>query len=129
MVTSLYAGILALIYVVLSIYVVMGRYKHRVIFGDDGNPDMVKRVRIHGNFVEYVPLTLLLLLMYEMQAGSIYMIHALGIAFVIGRLLHIFALKTGFFPARGIGMVLTFAVIAILAVILVSKGITAIQVL
>ncbi len=129
MITSLYAGILALIFVALGVYVIMGRYKTHTPLGDGGNEDLQRRVRMHGNFAEYVPLALLLLVLYETQAGSLYLIHAFGIALVAGRLSHAYALKTGFFPARGLGMALTFSVIGILGIILILKGITATQVL
>lgn len=129
MITSLYAGILAIIFIALSLYVVMGRYKYQTLFGDGGHDDLNRRVRIHGNFAEYVPLALLLLVLYETQAGSAYLVHVFGIALVCGRLAHAYALKTDFFPARGAGVLLTLGTIGILGVILILKGITAVQVL
>ena len=64
MIISLYAGILALIYIGLSGYVIQGRFKNKVSLGDNNNADMQKRIRVHGNFAEYVPLALFLIFSY-----------------------------------------------------------------
>jgi len=129
MIVSLYAGILALIYVVLSLHIVSKRTRGKVMFGDNNEPDMVRAVRIHGNFAEYVPLALLLLALYETQAGSFYAVHAFGITLVTARIAHIIGLHRDVLIARGIGTFLTLTTVAILGVILILKGITATQVL
>ncbi len=129
MITSLYAGILGLIFVVLSFHVVLGRIRNKVNYGDGGLDSMTHRIRIQANFAEYVPLALLMLLLYETQAGSMYMVHALGIVLVIARLLHIFGLHNDALVGRAGGTILTIGVIAVLAVLLIMKGITASQVL
>jgi uncharacterized membrane protein YecN with MAPEG domain len=82
-VTALYAGILSLIMVALAINVTMHRAKLRVPMGDGGNPIMLRMIRLHGNAVEYLPLALVLMAIYEINGGW----HAAGIALIVGRIL------------------------------------------
>jgi uncharacterized membrane protein YecN with MAPEG domain len=53
-VTPLYAGLLTLWFLVLSIRV--ARIRERIPFGDNGDVDFVRVVRAQANFAEYVPL-------------------------------------------------------------------------
>lgn len=128
MVTGLYAGILAVIYIVLSFNVILRRVKNRMPYGDHGNDQIMHAVRIHGNFAEYVPFVLILMMLYEMQAGSMYILHAFGIALIIARLLHMIGLHSNVILARIGGTALTQVVMGILAVLLILKGITLLQV-
>jgi uncharacterized membrane protein YecN with MAPEG domain len=128
MITSLYAGILALIYVVLSAFAIRARIRNRVLFGDGGNPEVARTIRIHGNFAEYAPLSLLLMGLYEMQAGSLYVVHAIGCVLVVARILHIIGLRNDVMPARVAGTALTLGLLAILGVMLILKGIETMQV-
>ena len=75
------------------------------------------RICIHGNAAEYVPLALLLMLVFEINGGSARWLHALGIALVVGRLAHAQGLEqsNGVSPGRLVGNVLTWSVILIAA--------------
>lgn len=85
----LYAGLLGLLLIVLSWRVVRLRHKHRVNLGDDGVADLQRAIRVHGNFVEYVPLILILLAALELTGKvSTIVLHSFGAALVIGRILH-----------------------------------------
>lgn len=121
MITTLYAGLLALLYVGLSAYVIRGRYKYRTALGDGGNPALARRIRIHANFAEYVPLALLLLFLVDYSRTSPIIVHWLGIMLVLGRVLHVWGLccseSTSF--GRFAGMILTFLVLIVCAVILI----------
>lgn len=121
MITVLYAGILGLIFIGLTLYVVMGRFKHRVGLGDGGNPDLIKRIRIHGNFSESVPLALLLLFMVDTTRFEPMIVHTLGIALVVGRILHIFGIcsSEGASWMRASGVILTLTVILVSALLLI----------
>ena len=123
MVTTLYAGILGLIYVGLSAYVIMGRFKHQVTLGDNGNPDLLKRIRIHANFIEYVPLALILMVLVEFEGISEMIIHALGISLVISRAAHVFGVACAKNVSiwRSGGMILTFLVIITAAVLCIKS--------
>lgn len=110
--TSLYAGFFALLYLMLSLYVVRKRWRHQVGLGDGGKREMLRAIRIHGNFVEYVPMALIIMLILELGAKPPMAIHGLGSILVAGRILHIFGLlKTvGTSSYRIMGMVLTYLV-------------------
>ena len=122
MVTSLYAGILALVYVVLSFMVVRARIAERVSLGDGGDPALARTIRVHGNFAEYAPFILLLMGLYEMQAGSLYALHAVGVILLAGRALHIVGLKRDIMAARAGGTALTLGLMTVLGVLLILKG-------
>lgn len=120
MITSFYAAILALIYIVLAACVIYGRYSHKIGLSDGGNEDLARRIRIHGNFAEYVPIALLLLFFVDDGGGSPVFIHLMGVMLVTGRLLHAMGLcqSAGTSPGRMVGMILTFLVILICALVL-----------
>ena len=86
-ITALYAGILSLIMMALAINVTKHRAKLRVPMGDGGNPIMLRMIRLHGNAVEYLPLALVLMAIYEIDGGSHTALHAAGIALIVGRIL------------------------------------------
>ena len=119
MITTFYAGVLGLIYIALSFYVIRGRFKNQIALGDNGNQDMMKRIRVHANFIEYVPIALLLIILIEFEGVSSEIIHGLCIALILGRLGHAHGLitKEGASITRGGGMMLTFFVIATTSII------------
>lgn len=123
MITTLYAGILAILYIALAFCVIRGRYKHRIPLGDGANEDMLRRIRVHANFAEYVPIALLLLFFVDDGGTSPLLVHGLGLMLLIGRLLHIWGVRSASGPSIGrfLGMALTFVMILICAVILLWK--------
>ena len=50
-----YAAILALLYVCLSARTIGFRRKSRVSIGDGGDQELLRAIRMHANFAEYVP--------------------------------------------------------------------------
>lgn len=56
MVTSIYAAILGLMLMGLSINVIRARRKYRAGLGDANNLQVVRRVRAQANFSEYAPM-------------------------------------------------------------------------
>ncbi len=118
-ITALYAGILAIIVIALAINVTMHRVKLRVPLGDGGNPTMLRMTRLHGNAVEYVPLALVLMALYELNSGWPSALHVIGIAMVAGRLIQTAAMWGTEMPGagRGIGQTTTWLSIAVLALL------------
>ncbi len=114
-ITALWAGLLGILSLALAINVVRARSTERVIFGDGGVTIVQQRIRVHGNFVEYVPLALVLLLVLELNGTSALVLNVLGGGLFVGRLLHAFGLSTstGTSPGRFVGTLLTW--LAILA--------------
>ena len=91
-VTPLYAGLLTLLYLVLIFQVIRFR-RQGISLGDGGDPNMLRVIRGHANFAEHIPLALLLMLVMELGKFSIYLLHALGIALIVSRVLHAYALS------------------------------------
>ena len=113
MITAFYAAVLALVFLGLSAYVIQGRFTKRIAFGAGGDDNMAKRVRAHGNFAEYVPFALILLMFAEMQNAPVWGVHVIGIVLVIARVLHVCGTMNPKIPnaQRLLGMVLTMVAI------------------
>ena len=115
-ITPIYAAALTLLFIVLSARVIAVRQSNRVSLGDAGHPDLLGRIRAHGNFAEYVPLGVILLLMAELAGTSPVLLHLSGLLLLAGRICHAWALSgRGRFGARTIGMLMTFAALALSA--------------
>src|SRR5579863_7332673 len=90
--SPLYIGLAALLLIVLSAQVMRLRGKHRVGIGDGGHADLQRAIRVQANFVEYVPIALLLLLCVDLAGDSKWIVHGLGIALLVGRVFHAYGL-------------------------------------
>lgn len=109
-VTLLYAGLLALVFLVLSARVVLMRGAGGPSLGDGGNPVMLRRIRAHANFAEYVPLILIMMGFLEASGLPRTVVHGLGATLLVARLLHGYALSftASFKFGRMVGAALTF---------------------
>jgi len=106
-VTPLYAGILAIVFFTLSLRVIAVR--GRVSLGDGGDPVVLRRMRGHANFAEYVPLILLMMGFLEFNQVPAALLHGMGLTLVAARLLHGYALSFAqkFVFGRFVGTFLT----------------------
>jgi len=118
-VTALYAGILGILVVVLAINVTVHRTKLRIALGDGGNAVMLRMIRIHANAIEYLPLSLILMALYELNGGWHWALHVVGIALIAGRIIQTWAMWGDGLPkpGRGIGQTTTWLSIAVLALL------------
>jgi uncharacterized membrane protein YecN with MAPEG domain len=124
--TAFYAGLLALVYLGLSGWVIGARVSENVLFGDGGDDTVLKRVRSHANFSEYVPLALIVIGLLEASGGRHGLVQALLIALLVARILHpigMFASPNSprQFACRGGGILLTMAALAIAAIALLVR--------
>ena len=117
MITSLYASLLALLIVRLSISVIKLRRKNRISVGDGGNEELQLAIRTHSNAVEYIPITLLLLLMLELNGAPKILIHILGATLIIGRIIHATSLPAKNLQKRVLGMQITIYLLIGLAIL------------
>jgi uncharacterized membrane protein YecN with MAPEG domain len=67
---------------------------HRISLGLGEGSALEQPVRVHGNFTEYTPTFLILLLLAELGGAAFWFLHLLGAAFVAGRMLHAYGLST-----------------------------------
>ena len=112
-ITALYAGLLAILFFVLSIRVIGIRRSARVAVGANGNPALLRRMRAHANFAEYVPYVLVLMGLGEGLQAPPLLLHGMGAALVFGRLLHAYGISQidEKLWLRITGMAITFTVL------------------
>ncbi len=91
--TGLYASALAVVYIALQYNVILqrGASKISINYGDD--MQLAEKIRRHGNFIETVPLALILMAATETSGASAMWLHAIGGLLLVGRILHPLGLK------------------------------------
>ena len=120
-VTGFYLAILALIYAVLALQVARLRRNNLVLFGDADNRSLRTAIRVHANFIEYVPIIALLVAMLEMSGAPAVRVHLLMSGLLLARLLHPLGMyaRPGtwqFVVGRVAGILLTIAVLVSAAI-------------
>ncbi len=124
-ITMFYAGLLAIWFLALSVRVIQKRSgKTPINIGDGGDAEMLRRIRGHANFAEYVPLVLLMMGFLESGGLQKWALHAAGIALLTARLLHGYALSytEKFFFGRFVGTLLTLILLLVLGAACLYRG-------
>lgn len=91
--TSIYAVLLALLFLGLSARAMLGRRRARVPLGDGASEDLRRRLRAHANFAEYTPLALILMALLELQGAGGVVLNIIGLLLLIGRIAHAFGIS------------------------------------
>ncbi|MCR9235165.1 MAG: MAPEG family protein [Alphaproteobacteria bacterium] len=101
------------------------RRKHRVAVGDGGNKHLIRIMRGHGNAAENIPITLIMLAIAAMIGTPVFVLHILGILFVLGRILHAWHFIQDDAPGwqRFVGFGLSALVTLVLALGLAGHGV------
>jgi uncharacterized membrane protein YecN with MAPEG domain len=124
----IYVGLMAFFYLGLTIWVIRWRWSEKRGLGhaDDPKSPLFRAVRVHGNFAEFVPLLLLLLVLDEMTGRIPWMVHVFGSALIIGRVFHFFGVRRsdGATWQRAVGVVLTSFLLVSLGGSLLIKGLS-----
>lgn len=109
-ITAFYAGLLGILFLYLSILVIKGRNNKKISLGDGGDHHFQQVIRAQGNFSEYTPIILVLLLVAEINQSNPIFLHIAGTALLAGRFTHAFGLRrhAGLSWQRIWGMILTF---------------------
>jgi uncharacterized protein len=122
-IVPVYAGIFAWIFVVLSMRVIGIRQSEKIGLGTGDNKVLERRIRIHGNFAEYVPFSLILLAFIEMLHRPAWLVHVLCLVLLTGRGMHVYGLsESANWRFRVAGMIATISVIGVAAGILLVGG-------
>ena len=123
-VIAIYTAILALIFAWLTTRTIGIRRKLRIAIGDNGNAEMIRAMRVHSNFAEYVPITLLMIYFVEISGAHLLIVHGLSLCLLVGRCLHIYGVRQvseNFrFRVSGMGMTLTSLITAAVYLLFVA---------
>ncbi len=98
-ITSCYLILFALMSIGLVVSTAVMRTKTGISIGDGGSQEMLLASRRHGNFVENIPLLMLMFAALELNGASAAWMHGLGVALVIARVAHAVGLRTADMPS------------------------------
>jgi uncharacterized membrane protein YecN with MAPEG domain len=117
---ALWAGLLVLLLLVLSMLVVRQRQRHQVAIGDGGVDEVVRAARAFGNAAEYIPAGLGALAVLALAGARPLVVHGVGLLLLLGRLAHAWGLSTsaGMSLGRSAGMVMTWLALLIAGALL-----------
>ncbi|MBU2866948.1 MAPEG family protein [Pacificibacter marinus] len=123
-ITSIFACLATMMYIVLAFRIIAIRRAKRISLGDGADPRLETRIRQHGNFNEYVPLTLILMGLAELQGAPTLLMIALGLALLASRIAHVVGLERMAVPIglklRTFGVLTCFAVLSVLVITLLA---------
>ncbi len=92
-VSFLYAGLLGLLLIALSVQVVLARRRYKVRLGTGSDDGMQQAVRVQANFAEYVPFAVLLLVFSEISGLPTAVVHGAGVLLLVSRMMHAWGLS------------------------------------
>ncbi len=115
-ITPLFTIFAAVIYLVLWMRVTMYRGTKGISIGDNGDMNLLQRVRQHGNCAEWSTFLLVLMLMAELKGATGAYLYPAGALFILGRLVHPFGLKidNAGHPLRYVGNIANLLAAALL---------------
>jgi len=119
--TLLFAAIFGVLHVIFTLRVGAYWLSSKISLGGGGDKVLLKRVRAHANFVETVPMGLLLLVLNELNGLAENTLFILGSVFLLSRLIHYVTIVSRFLPVimRPLSMLGTLGVILTSAILLV----------
>jgi uncharacterized membrane protein YecN with MAPEG domain len=114
----LFASLHALLLLALIAPISRHRHRHKIGLGSGGDPVLERKIRAHANFIEFVPIALVLLALLELaglQPGWLWMF---GGVLLLARVMHALGLSrhAGYSFGRFWGTVLTMLVLLGMAV-------------
>jgi len=112
-ITALYTALLGIMLVPISIRITVLRARTKIMFFDGGDPDLGRAIRVQGNFIEYVPLAVILLGMVEWSGAPGWAVHALGAALLVSRLVHAWGIYSHQDTGRALGATVNWIMIAV----------------
>ena len=91
-ITPIYIALLGLLFIPFTLRAGLYRVQSNIFIGTGDDPEMLRRIRGQGNFIETVPIALLLFVAMELLGATDIWLHILGIALVFGRICHYLAI-------------------------------------
>lgn len=125
-ITTLLAGVMGLLFVVLSIRVIQARQSSSVSLGDGGDKILMRRMRGHANFCEYAPIGVILLGLLEFQQANQYLLIVTALLLAAARIFHgiTFAFSDHFAFGRVFGAGGSLIAIGVMAITALGLAIT-----
>lgn len=116
-ITLLFVSLHVLLMLLLAVRVVAYRRAEQIGIGDGEDKHLLRRMRAHGNFVEYVPMALLLMGLLEIGGLSAMWLWTVGGMLLLARILHAWGLsqRSGYSFGRFWGTLLTWIVLLMMA--------------
>jgi len=120
-ITPFWAGALGVLFVLLSVRTLRLRRSLGIALGDAGNETLRRAIRVHSNFAEYVPLTLLLATLLELRGARPGLLHAVCACLLVGRIAHAYGVSRTDenFAYRVTGMALTLTALGAASLMLI----------
>ena len=119
MITLVYAGLLTLMGLYLAYRTATKRGSTNILIGQGEDLEMLKTIRVHGNFTEYTPFFLILLgaLEYSGQVPML-VLYILGDTYILARIAHAYGITKSHetTPWRFYGILFTWLVLAVQSV-------------
>jgi uncharacterized membrane protein YecN with MAPEG domain len=122
MMTMLYAGLCTSLVVILGLRVVLYRFGLKIGIGDGGDVVLQRRVRVHANAIENLPLALLLLGGMELNGYPAALIHGFGATLFLSRCAHAWGLShsSGTSKGRFLGTLFTWLLMLAMALFAIA---------
>jgi uncharacterized membrane protein YecN with MAPEG domain len=112
-ISILFTIIFLIFYLILTIITIKARKSTKVAYGDDGNKELIKAVRAHGNFFEFTVFFIISSFLLEiLDANQIYVLF-INIIFLLGRISHAYSMLKEKTLFRVIGMMATLNIYAL----------------
>ena len=108
--TAIYGGVLGVLMILLAGNVSRLRTKYRAPWGDKGKHDLIGAIRAHANAAEFVPIFLILFLVWELQGASDNALGIVGGLFVASRIAHASGMIHVNRPARMLGAAVSYLI-------------------
>lgn len=122
-ITGVYAAVIGLLAVYLTVNVIRFRVSLKVGAGDGGHPELAQAIRAHANLTEHAPLALILIGSAEALGANSKLIYVLGALLLIGRLASAWGLSqsSGTTQGRQIGLALTVIAMLVASLTVLAK--------
>lgn len=119
---SIFVATNGLILIFLTVNVSRLRMKNRIPYGDKGNKDLMKAIRVHANGTEQVPIFALMVLALSLLSSSATLLASLVIVFTLSRLIHAYGMLATVPVLRQAGAAITYVLQVIAASTLLING-------
>ena len=119
--TLTFAAIFGVLHVIFTLRVGNYRRTSKINFGEGGDTELRNRMRGHGNFIENVPIALMLLLLNDLNGLSDMSLMVLGSVLLVSRIIHYLMIVTRSLPIilRPLSMLGSLGTILVSAVLLI----------